>query len=142
MFLIYISHPYGGLHENEQKVQRLITDLVNHTHPLTAIDSNGIRRCAAVLTGKETIFTKSGTMTREDLADAVFISPIHQLGFLYDQISYVDGLKKCLALLERCDAVIFSGDWQHSRGCMAEYAYALANRIPRISADGDDLDAM
>lgn len=63
-------------------------------------------------------------------ADSKFVSPIHILGPLYDAIPYIDGLDLCLSLLRRCDGIIMCGDWQHSRGCMAEYGYAKASGIP------------
>ena len=48
---------------------------------------------------------------------------------------YLEGLNLCLSLLKRCDTIIMCGDWQNSRGCMAEYGYALAKHIPIISQE-------
>lgn len=58
-----------------------------------------------------------------------FISPIHVLGPLYHTIPYIDGLNLCLSLLDQCECIVLCGDWQHSRGCMAEYGYAIAKGI-------------
>lgn len=36
----------------------------------------------------------------------------------------------CLPLLSRCDAVLFVGDWQQSRGCIIEHEYAQKIGMP------------
>lgn len=64
-----------------------------------------------------------------EFADATFVSPIHQFGFTYETVSYVNGVKKCLSLLAHCDALLLTGDWKNSRRCMAEYAFAKASGI-------------
>lgn len=40
--------------------------------------------------------------------------------------SYHVIIDNCLELLGYCQAVIFTGDWRYSKGCMAEYGYAKA----------------
>lgn len=70
---------------------------------------------------------------KNEFGDSVaFVSPIHILGPLYYMIPYLDGLNACLGLLGRCDGILLCGDWQHSRGCMAEYGYAIAKGIPYV----------
>lgn len=65
-----------------------------------------------------------------DVAQAVPVSPIHQFGFMYDSVPYAVGLQKCLALLNACDVLLLCGDWRNSKGCMAEFAYAMAKGKP------------
>lgn len=105
--LFYVSHPYGGKPENERAVQAIIDE----------ISGRKLRPNSLIF------FVPFG-------ADSKFVSPIHILGPLYDAIPYIDGLDLCLSLLRRCDGIIMCGDWQHSRGCMAEYGYAKASGIP------------
>lgn len=104
--LFYVSHPYGGNPENEKAVQDIIDEMSGRK-----------------LRPNSFIFMPFGD-------DSAFVSPIHILGSLYDAIPYIDGLDLCLSLLRRCDGIILCGDWQHSRGCMAEYGYAKAIGIP------------
>lgn len=58
------------------------------------------------------------------------LSPLHAYSFLEGkdmeetEILYYD-----FRLLSRCDMLILSDDWRHSRGCMAEYGYAVAKGI-------------
>ena len=53
-----------------------------------------------------------------------FVSPIHAIRAPYNRIDYVQGLEYCLALLNRCSAIVMCGKWQESRGCVAEYVVA------------------
>lgn len=59
-----------------------------------------------------------------------YISPIHCFGFMYDAISYEQGLEMCLNLLERCDKMMVFGNWKNSRGCTAEVLFAEMHMIP------------
>lgn len=74
----------------------------------------------------------------DELMNAVYVSPIHQQGFMYEGVPYITGLQKCLCMLSRCDMLLLCGDWQHSKGCMAELGYAMARHIPIIFEDSDD----
>ena len=62
--------------------------------------------------------------------DKVFLSPLQATGFYYNDIPYIDGMNHCLELLSRCDEIWFCDGWQDSKGCMMEYAFATAKRIP------------
>ena len=64
------------------------------------------------------------------LADAknTYISPIHAFGFMYNTVSYEDGLKLCLDLLSKCDKMIVLSEL--SRGVNAEIDYCVDNDIP------------
>ena len=106
MKLIYIAHPFGGCPKAVSDVQALIADLHNTSLPMrTDLEPGIVNKC-------------------------VFVSPLLQFGFRYSDTPYVNGLDKCLELLNRCDILLLSGDWEASRGCMAEYAFAKAKGIP------------
>lgn len=62
--------------------------------------------------------------------DVLFKSPIHSFGFMYDQVSYEDGLDMCLLELDICDECWVFGDYNDSRGCTAEIAHCQDNGIP------------
>lgn len=69
-----------------------------------------------------------------------FINPIavmkHEAIAKNDYMTIID---KCLELLGLCDAVIFCGNWQQSKGCMCEYGFAKANKMV-IYKSVDDFD--
>lgn len=54
--------------------------------------------------------------------DNTYISPIHALGFMYNSISYDDGMELCYDLLSVCDKVIVLSDM--SEGIKREVALA------------------
>ena len=64
------------------------------------------------------------------LPDHTFYSPLHATGFLYEELSYLDGMEHCFEVLSRCDELWLCGSWQDSRGCNMEYAYAKGKGIP------------
>jgi hypothetical protein len=55
--------------------------------------------------------------------DYTFLSPVHALGFLYDYISYEDGMRHCLALLDMCDECWFIDGYNNSQGVNIEREY-------------------
>jgi hypothetical protein len=57
-----------------------------------------------------------------------FISPIHTLGFMYTDVSYDDGMKLCLSLLDKCDALLVLSD--ESEGVRREIEYAKTHMKP------------
>lgn len=119
MKLVYIAHPYGGKPENAQAVKQIIEDLTEGNHPLLA---------------NHTIIamhTPDGIPSIE-LLQAVYVSPIHQQGFMYEGTPYLAGLQKCLELLRRCDVLLLCGDWQNSKGCLAEFGFAMARKMPIV----------
>lgn len=60
--------------------------------------------------------------------DYLFISPIHALGFLYDDVDYEKGMEYCLELLSVCDEMwVCSED---SRGVLIEKEYCKTAGIP------------
>ncbi len=39
-------------------------------------------------------------------------------------------MAECLNHLATCDGLLLTGDWQVSKGCIAELAFAYSNKIP------------
>jgi hypothetical protein len=64
------------------------------------------------------------------LPDHTFYSPLHATGFLYEELSYLDGMEHCFEALNRCDELWLCEGWQDSRGCNMEYGFAKAKGIP------------
>ena len=60
--------------------------------------------------------------------DNTYISPIHAFGFMYNDVSYEDGIEMCLDLLAKCDAMVILSE--ESRGVKVEIDYCHANKIP------------
>lgn len=113
MNLVYVAHPYGGDERNAQAVKQIIEDLTEGNHPLL---ENPTVPAVHALFG----------VAAKDLMQAVYVPPIHQQGFMYAGTPYLTGLQKCLELLRRCDVLLLCGDWQNSKGCLAEFGFAMA----------------
>ena len=69
---------------------------------------------------------------RLQLADPenTYVSPIHTFGFMYDTVSYEDGIGMCLDLLSKCDMMIVLSEM--SKGVRAEIKYCIDNAIPIV----------
>lgn len=119
MKLVYVAHPYGGDEKNAQAVKQIIEDLTEGNHPLLANHT--------IIT----MHTPDGIPSIE-LLQAVYVSPIHQQGFMHEGTPYLAGLQKCLELLRRCDVLLLCGDWQNSKGCLAEFGFAAARKMPIV----------
>lgn len=60
----------------------------------------------------------------------MFISPLHMFSFLYNDMSYEDGLELCLYQLAECDEIWVTGEkWYDSTGAIKEIEYANAHKI-------------
>lgn len=60
----------------------------------------------------------------------MFISPLHMFSFLYNDMSYEDGLELCLYQLSECDEIWVTGEkWYDSTGVIKEIEYANAHKI-------------
>ncbi len=58
------------------------------------------------------------------------ISPLHAYSFLEGKdLEETDILRYDFRLLNNCTLLILSGYWRLSKGCMAEYGYAVAKGI-------------
>ena len=71
--------------------------------------------------------------------DTTYYSPLHATGFFYFELSYEDGMEHCFEALRRCDEIWFCENWQTSRGCNLEMAFAREHGIPffYVSNDGE-----
>ena len=90
--------------------------------------------------GKAENKAKGEAIIRRKLVDdpgGVYISPIHTLGWYYDDVEYLAGLTKCLALLIRCDVLLLCWGWETSAGCRAEKNCAELHGIPIDYLRGD-----
>lgn len=97
---IYVAHPYGGEDKNA-KASRRICNLLYKGFFYHRI-------------GKGTI-----------------INPIECFAWeLYGSRPFEEEILDCFRLLEGCDCLFLTGNWRDSKGCCAEYAYALAKSIP------------
>ena len=67
---------------------------------------------------------------RLQLADPsnTYISPIHAFGFMYNTVSYEDGIGMCLDLLRKCDKMVVLSEL--SKGVRAEIKFCTENEIP------------
>jgi len=61
--------------------------------------------------------------------NVLFISPIHSLGYIYNEFEYNAGMKYCFELLAMCDELWLFGGWRNSRGCKLEYNFAKKRGI-------------
>ena len=48
---------------------------------------------------------------------------------------YLAGMRRCITLLSRCDAIVLTGDWKKSRGCCLEYFIAQCKGIPVLEME-------
>lgn len=81
------------------------------SHPFTDDEEKNRQEAREITAHLKDIFT-----------DDIFINPLD--AFQYTKIikawTYEDVLKQCLELLQICDGLILTGNWQVSRGCNAE----------------------
>jgi dephospho-CoA kinase len=59
-----------------------------------------------------------------------FVSAVHAFGYQYNSISYERGLEECLWLLDKSDEMWIFGDYETSKGCLAEIEHCEKNNIP------------
>lgn len=74
----------------------------------------------------------------------VFVSPIHAIRCDYHGTDYIKGLSYCIRLLKSCDAILMTGNWRESTGCVSEYFTALAlgiDVIEQIHVDNPEAQA-
>jgi len=64
----------------------------------------------------------------------VFISPVHNFGFMYHNTEYNRGITYCTDLLEHCDIMLLCGEWENSKGCNIELAKCRELNIPVVEA--------
>lgn len=86
--------------------------------------------------GKEENITeveKIVRLLRKVYPKALFVSPIHCFGFLYNETEYQEGLDMTLWLLSRCNAMIAVGEI--SKGVRAELDFCQRRHIPYVHVD-------
>lgn len=64
-----------------------------------------------------------------------FVSPIHNYGYMYNDVDYRRGLDFCIDLLENCSLMLLCGKWTESRGCRAEVQTCRDEQIGVIEID-------
>lgn len=82
--------------------------------------------------GKEVNITAVSVIMRNLIKNrnCIYFSPLHNFSAIYyDGEEYAKGLQMCLDVLDHCDALVLCGDWQSSKGCIGEWAYARAKKI-------------
>lgn len=65
----------------------------------------------------------------------ILLNPISIFG--YEEYSgrpneYTTHMVDCLTLLDRCDYLILTGDWENSRGCLCEWGFAQSKKGMQI----------
>lgn len=58
----------------------------------------------------------------------VLINPLDNHTYAHERYSYNDFMAMDLELIKRCDIVVFCGEWEHSKGCQAEYKQAKESK--------------
>ncbi len=110
-FQKYYCDSCGHMEEKEDKL------LIYVSHPYSAKEEN-----------KQKVEVIVRKLAKEH-PKHTFLSPVHAVGFMYDDFDYETGLNMCLELLKRCDIMYVYGDWENSVGCKAEIKFAEENGI-------------
>ena len=67
--------------------------------------------------------------------DIVFINPLNVFKHLQNSnLSYSEIINQCIELMHHCDAMIMTGNWRSSKGCMMEYNNAKCPIFEGISS--------
>lgn len=115
--LVYVAQPFGGDTDAYKVARRTITNVYE----------------VARRTMRDLI---------KNYPRAVFISPILQYGFMYEDVEYIEVLEICINLLRRCDRLLLLPGWKDSRECIAEWATARELGIPIYYGDGNGIMRM
>ena len=126
-------HRFAGLNRKEKKMN-LIDGVAYVAHPYGGLGRN-----------KEEV-TKIIKKIHEKYPCLILLSPLSI--FEYEEYSsrpdeYTTHMVDCLTLLDRCDHLILTGDWENSRGCLCEWGFAQSKKGMRIYTwYGGDLHEM
>ena len=74
----------------------------------------------------------------QDLAskyDFIPISPIHNMGSLYNTVDYDKSIEHCIRLLNFAYCLVVFGNKSTSKGCEIEKKYSKENNIPIVEYD-------
>ena len=72
---------------------------------------------------------------KKDFPNYLFLSPVNCFGFEYDKMPYEQGLCECLWLLSKVDEMWVFGDFETSKGCLAEIDFCKVHNIPYRCAE-------
>lgn len=64
---------------------------------------------------------------------------IRPLKIIPNKYDYDKAMGVCYSLIDVCDCVIFSPNWQLSKGCKLEHKYCIENDIPRLYIVEEDI---
>lgn len=103
----YLAHPFGRLQSNRAKARKIQFALLNRFPSLVLI--NGIDNAS----------TFFGRSSKDDF-------------FQWDETAI---LQKDFQIIDHCDVFILCQGWEESCGCRAEWAYAMARKIPILRAE-------
>lgn len=78
-------------------------------------------------------------LIKKESAYSLYMSPVHALGFLYNDVDYKTGITYCLELLKQCDVMYVFGKYSQSKGCTIEKQFCLMNNIKMQTIDLYDL---
>lgn len=92
--------------------------LVYVAHPYGGTDEN-LAKCEELIS----------ELTIKNYKNYVFVSPVLNFGHMYKAYDYVTGLNFCLDLLAESDMLLLAGEWKSSKGCVAEYTFAMGRGI-------------
>lgn len=73
--------------------------------------------------------------TQNSSENITYLSPIHNFGFLYNEMDYDEGLDLCLRLLSLADILVLCDGWASSEGCKVENLFARDNNIWVMTED-------
>lgn len=57
------------------------------------------------------------------------VNPVKIMRKLPEGVTYQEIMRLCMHLLDMCEVIFLMNGWQHSDGCNAEVAHALAEKI-------------
>lgn len=83
------------------------------SHPFTGNPVENLRKAKEIKNKLQTVYP-----------DVCFLSPLDEFG-AYSDLPYPKVLALCLELLSRCDGIVLCEGWEKSKGCNAEYAFAI-----------------
>lgn len=111
---------YVGLPTRKQKrgIQMNTTKLIYVAHPYGGAQKN--------VTEAKELVKKFAAFTPQ----CFFITPLTAMLREYKEETYDRDMELCLKLLNRCDALILTGEWKTSQGCVLEYDHARKLHIP------------
>lgn len=75
---------------------------------------------------------------KKENPNVIVVNPLDFFTYA-ENLEYEEILQQCLEMLRQCDAIVMTGKWQYSRGCIAEAEEAAAVGIPIIFSGDFDI---